>query len=65
MITCCKDCTDRNPGCHDKCERYKAQKDADYQKKIARLKVVCRDYALDAERIRAIKRCRREGRRHK
>ena len=25
MITCCKDCTDRRPSCHDSCEKYKRQ----------------------------------------
>ncbi len=31
-ITCCKDCSERHPGCHDKCERYIKQK-ADLQER--------------------------------
>jgi hypothetical protein len=27
-IRSCKDCSDRFPGCHDRCERYKADKEA-------------------------------------
>ena len=26
VITCCKDCPDRYPGCHSSCEKYKAQR---------------------------------------
>lgn len=26
-ITCCKDCTERFPACHDTCERYQAEKE--------------------------------------
>ena len=26
FITCCKDCKDRHPACHDSCERYKNEK---------------------------------------
>lgn len=26
IITCCKDCTDRFPGCHGSCEKYKEQR---------------------------------------
>lgn len=25
-ITCCKECRDRYPGCHDKCNTYQEQK---------------------------------------
>lgn len=25
-ITCCKDCPDRHPGCHGKCEKYIQQR---------------------------------------
>lgn len=25
-ITCCRDCADRNPGCHGTCEKYIQQK---------------------------------------
>lgn len=38
-ITCCKDCSDRFPGCHGQCERYKGQRaeydaqKAEYMKK--------------------------------
>lgn len=28
-ITCCKDCEDRQPGCHGSCEKY-AQEKAEY-----------------------------------
>jgi hypothetical protein len=65
MITCCRECEQRAPGCHDKCERYREQKAADYAKKLGWKKAAYRDYALDAERIRAIKKIKREGRRHK
>ncbi len=40
MIQCCKDCPDRNIGCHSTCEQYLAQK---------------AEHDLDAERIRNIK----------
>lgn len=30
-ITCCKDCPDRYPGCHGKCEKYISQR-AEYDK---------------------------------
>jgi hypothetical protein len=26
IITCCKDCHDRFPGCHGSCEKYKKQR---------------------------------------
>ena len=29
----CKDCGDRYPGCHDKCEKYKAEKAAHDERK--------------------------------
>lgn len=36
-ITCCKDCTDREPGCHGICETYLKQKaEYDAQKAEAR-----------------------------
>ena len=31
VITCCKDCTDRYPGCHAKCEKYISQR-AEYDR---------------------------------
>lgn len=34
VITCCKDCPDRYPGCHGQCEKYKAERAVyDAQKK--------------------------------
>lgn len=26
MVTCCKDCEERHPACHDHCEKYIRQK---------------------------------------
>lgn len=38
-ITCCKDCTERHPGCHGTCEKYIQQKaDLDAAKAEARKK---------------------------
>lgn len=34
IITCCKDCPDRYPGCHGKCEKYIKER-ADYDAKRA------------------------------
>lgn len=31
----CKDCQDRHPACHDKCERYQAEKAAGLEEKTA------------------------------
>lgn len=28
VIICCKDCADRYSGCHQNCEKYKAEKEA-------------------------------------
>ena len=33
-ITCCKDCPERYPGCHGKCEKYKKAR-AEYDEKMA------------------------------
>lgn len=36
-VTCCRDCTERHPACHDTCERYAEQKrQAEETKKVAR-----------------------------
>lgn len=46
MITCCKDCKLRTPGCHDKCEEY-IQEKAEWNRAKAYLRgadVEYRDY---------------------
>ena len=53
-ITCCKDCTDRHPGCHGKCEKYIQQRaDYDAQKAEARKKydIACGLYEQRSDSI--------------
>lgn len=38
-ITCCKDCPDRYPGCHGKCEKYIAERAAYDAQKAKAMKV--------------------------
>lgn len=33
MITVCKDCHERHPACHDKCQRYQEQRQQNIEKK--------------------------------
>lgn len=65
MITCCKDCEKRYRACWDSCPEYREQKAAEDAKRIARKKEESRRNALDIGRIIAIKKTKREGRRHK
>ena len=47
-VRSCKDCTDRFPGCHDRCERYKADKEANEAVKQARHdEWLCRSYQVE------------------
>ena len=47
-IRSCKDCSDRFPGCHDKCERYKADKEArEAEKKAKHDEWLCRSYQVE------------------
>lgn len=47
-IRSCKNCSDRFPGCHDKCERYKADKEANEAEKKARHdEWLCRSYQVE------------------
>lgn len=67
MITCCKDCVPpkRHFCCWDTCPEYKAEKARDLKKKQVEKKARAEENALTGERIRAIKKIMREGRRHK
>lgn len=65
MIRCCKDCKERHPACWDSCEKYKAEK-AEYDELNARIR---KDKelksGLDEQRIKAMQRIMKEGRKHK
>ena len=37
----CKDCDDRYPGCHDKCDRY-----AEYRKKVEKANKACAEATM-------------------
>ena len=43
-ITCCKNCPDREPGCHGKCEKYKQQReeyDAEKAETMKKFETAC------------------------
>lgn len=67
MITCCKGCVPpkRHPACWDTCPEYAEEKAKDLKKKQAEKKAVALENALTGERIRAIKKIKKEGRRHR
>lgn len=59
-VRSCKDCTDRFPGCHDRCERYKADKAANEAVKQARHdEWLCRSYQVECSIKRKAKRARK------
>lgn len=68
MISCCKDCPDREPHCHGNCERYlKERAELDAMKESVRKQHIVDDYyqtaihrARDVEMLRQIKRNRFE-----
>ena len=45
-IAPCKDCANRNPGCHDRCERY-----ADWKERLNKLNKARKEYA-DQPRVK-------------
>lgn len=65
MITCCKGCEQRHRACWDSCPEYREQKAADDERRREIQKAENTRYALDGARIVAIKKTKREGRRHK
>ena len=67
MITCCKGCVPpkRHSACWSTCPEYKAEKEEDLRKKRIEKRARAKDRALDGDRIRAIKKIKREGRKHK
>lgn len=53
VIKSCKDCTDRYPGCHGKCERYQAERaEYDRLKAAEKARQDVRIYEYLAERRR-------------
>lgn len=65
MIKCCYKCEERHPACHSHCERYLAESAEDRARKSEYRKQEAVRYALDGDRIRAIKKIKREGRKHR
>ena len=47
-IRCCKDCKERYPACHDKCERYIKEKEAyeKYKREITKRKMEDNSYMI-------------------
>ena len=66
MIKCCKGCVPpkRHTACHDHCPDYAAEKAEDLRKKQIEKQARAKERALDADRIRAIKKIKKEGRKH-
>jgi hypothetical protein len=53
-ITCCKDCPDRYPGCHGKCEKYIKQRseyDAEKAETMEKYKVACGLYEMKCNSV--------------
>jgi hypothetical protein len=54
IITCCKDCPDRYPGCHGSCEKYKEQRakyDAEKAEVMKRFNVACGLYEQKSKSV--------------
>lgn len=66
MIKCCKGCVPpkRHTACWDTCPDYAAEKAEDLRKKKIEKQKRARERALDGDRIRAIKKIKKEGRTH-
>ena len=67
MITCCKGCVPpkRHTACWDTCPEYIAERAEGLRKKQIENKVRAEENAFWGERIRAIKKIKKEGRRHR
>jgi hypothetical protein len=65
----CKDCPNRYPGCHDKCEKYQREKaeweaekkagEPDKQYALYKMLSIQEGMAKDAKRKKSIRMCRR------
>jgi hypothetical protein len=57
----CKDCDQRHPGCHDKCEKYQAEKKVYEERKAAERKRIDLQGALYAQRDRGVRKAKRKA----
>lgn len=62
---CARDCPNRSPGCHDKCESYQTAKKQYLDKQAAIRKERSKQIDLKEAKCAAIKRCIGDGRRRK
>lgn len=58
MIKCCKDCCERQPGCHDRCEKYQSEKAAAQALKAAMRREKKIQDGLTAAEVRMIRRAK-------
>lgn len=58
MIKCCKDCCERQPGCHDRCGKYQSEKAAAQALKAAMRREKKIQDALTAAEVRTIRRAK-------
>ena len=56
----CKDCQDREPGCHGKCEKYKEFREALDKENAKRKEEICIDATIDSLLFNRLKKHRRE-----
>lgn len=56
----CKDCQDREPGCHGKCEKYKEFREALDKENAKRKEEICIDATIDRLLFNRLKKYRRE-----